>query len=204
VPSDYKDTGASAEVSEKPAVSLSGTGLNDTGIGAMQGPLDTDTAQEENVDTSTPREFGKFAHQAYQSAAYETFDDIDNEVPVIVTKPDGTEAQGYVDTMIGNTLVDYKTNDMRNWDAAQAVRFGNEHGQQMREYVESSGTPEDAKGWIVATVPPESEEVRQTYFDTLAGYDVGVKFAEGEDQDSVMDAVKAAIGDTKTRTTGDT
>jgi hypothetical protein len=204
VSSDYKATDVPADESEKTAVSSPSTGLSDAGIGAVQGPSDIDTSQAEEVDTSSPREFGKFAHQAYQSAAYETFDDVDNEVPVVVTKPDGTEAQGYVDTMVGKTLIDYKTNDMRNWDTAQAVRYGNEHGQQMQEYVESSDTPQDAKGWVVATVPPESEEVRQAYADTLAGYDVGVRFAKGEDQDSVLDAVKGGVESTGARPANNT
>jgi hypothetical protein len=204
VSSDYKTTDVPADTSEKTAVSSPSIGLSDAGIGAMQGPADIDTSQAEEVDTSSPREFGKFAHQAYQSVAYETFDDVDSEVPVVVTRPDGTEAQGYVDTMIGKTLIDYKTNDMRNWDTAQAARYGNEHGQQMQAYVASPSTPQDATGWIVATVPSESEEVRQTYADTLASYGVGARFAKGEDQDSVMDAVRGAVESTETQATSNT
>ena len=63
--------------------------------------MDTDAPQEESVDVSMPRELGKFAHQACQSAACETFNDVDNEVPVIVTKPDGTEFLGWPVTMWG-------------------------------------------------------------------------------------------------------
>ena len=59
---------------------------------------------------------------------------VDSNVPVVVTKPDGSQEQGYIDTLIeqGNkaTVIDYKTNDMRGWTQAAAERFGHEHGQQ--------------------------------------------------------------------------
>jgi hypothetical protein len=195
--SDSEERDTRFEVSDEQSTSCGSAGLSDAGVAAMQGAPEREVSQAEAVNTSTPIRFGTFAHEAYSLAAYENFDDVDREVPVIVTKRDGAEAQGRIDTMIGDTLIDYKTNDMRDWDVAKAVSSAKEHGLQMQEYVESPGTSKDARGWIVATVPPRSEEVRQTYANTLARYGVGVKFTGGEDQDTVMEAVKAAVGDTK-------
>ena len=160
-------------------------------VGEDVGSLDED--EIEVVDTSTPQRFGTFAHEAYQVAADEAFDDMDHNVPVVVTKPDGTRAQGYIDTLINDrVIIDYKTNFMPGWSVADAHRHGDEHGRQVQEYVESEGTPDDARGWIIPTVPPESVEVRQAYSDTLAEYGVGAKFSE-EDQASVMTAVTEAV-----------
>lgn len=200
--SNHEKADASVEASAQ--VASAPPKLSDSGRAAVQGPPDAEEAQTQKVDTSTPRVFGTFAHQGYEQAAYEQFDEVDNEVPVTIKKPDGTDGQGFIDTMIGDTLIDDKTNDMRDWDAAKAAQFGKEHGERMRAYLDSSGTPKDARGWIVATVGPRDEEIRQAYADTLAGYGVGVQFARTEDQDAVMEAVQAAVNDTTTRAGSDT
>lgn len=162
-------------------------------VGEDLGVLEED--QVSVVDTSTPHRFGTFAHEAYQVAVGERFDDVDHNVPVIVTKPDGSQAQGYIDTLINDrVIIDYKTNYMPGWSISDAVRYGHEHGRQVQEYVQSEGTPADARGWIIATVPPESADVRTTYVDTAAQYDVGVKFA-GEDTESVVKAVSEAVAE---------
>ncbi len=101
----------------------------------------------------------------------------------------------FLSGLIGNdrVIIDYKTNFMPSWSVSDARRHGNEHGRQVQEYVESEGTPDDARGWIISTVPPKSEQVRQAYSDTLAEYSVGVKFSQGEDQASAMTAVTEAV-----------
>lgn len=146
----------------------------------------------------TPQTFGTFGHGAYEWAAEEHFEDAESNRPVIVTKPDGSEAQGYIDTLIDErVIVDYKTNDMRAWTVADAQRHGNEHGQQVKGYVNSPEMPSDARGWIVATVPPESAEVRQAYADAAGAHDVGVKFAGSEQQTDVMEAVSEAVAESE-------
>jgi hypothetical protein len=144
----------------------------------------------------TPQTFGTFAHQAYEWAAEEHFDDVESNRPVIVTKPDGTEAQGYIDTFIDERIVvDYKSNYMPGWSVSDARRYGDQHGQQVKEYVNSEGMPDDARGWIIATVPPESAEVRDAYADAASMHDVGVKFAAGEQQEDVIDVVSEAVAE---------
>lgn len=167
--------------------------LSDVGIGAMQGD-GNNLDKIKVVDTTAPARFGTFAHEAYQVAADARFDNVDHNVPVIVTKPDGTEGQGYIDTLINDrVIIDYKTNYMPGWSVSDAIRYGHEHGRQIQEYVQSNDTPADAQGWIIATVPPGSDDVRTAYVDALAQYQVGVKFSADEDQDSVMDAVSDAV-----------
>ena len=160
--------------------------------------IDDGLNEVEVVDTSSPTRFGTFAHEAYQVAADETFDNVDHNVPVTVTKPDGVQAQGYIETLINDrVIVDYKTNYMPRWSVNDATRYGREHGRQVYEYMQSDGTPNDARGWVVATVPPESEEVRAAYAEALAEHKVGVKFSSGEDQVSVMNAVSDAVSESE-------
>jgi hypothetical protein len=47
-------------------------------------------------DAMTPQTFGTFAHQAYEAHAYETFDDVGNEIPVRKVDADGLEKQGKI------------------------------------------------------------------------------------------------------------
>lgn len=156
--------------------------------------IDDGLDEAETVDTSTAGQFGTFAHEAYQAATDEAFDDVDHNVPVIVTKPDGSEAQGYIDTLINErVIIDYKTNYMPDWSVSDATKYGRDHGRQVQEYVQSDGTPADAQGWIIATVPPDSEDVRTAYTGTLSEYGVGVQFSAGEDQEAVMKAVSDAV-----------
>lgn len=151
---------------------------------------------EDDGAEMTPQTFGTFAHQAYEWAAEEHFEDAESNRSVIITKPDGSEAQGYIDTLIDErVIVDYKTNDMRAWTVADAQRYGNEHGQQLKGYVNSPEMPSDARGWIIATVPPESAEVRQAYTDAVGVHDVGVKFSESEQQEDVVEAVSEAVAE---------
>jgi hypothetical protein len=151
-------------------------------------------------DNMTPHGFGTFAHSAYETHVDLRFDDVENELPVRVTKPDGSVKQGWVDTAINDdqVLIDYKTGDMREWDVQKARKEAQKHGQQVREYMDSPDTPEDASGWIVATVPPVAAETRQAYSDALAEHKVGVKFSESEEPEDVMAAVQSAADDSAT------
>lgn len=183
---DTQDVQEASDVAQKSATPLKP--LGSTGMKSMQGEV---------VNTDTPTVFGTFAHEAYEDAAEEKYgDDADRERRVGVTRPDGSLAEGEVDLMVGNALIDFKTNDMRDWSTGEARTAGHKHGQQMKEYVDSPDTPSHAKGWIIATVPPNSQEVRDVYATTLSEYGVGVKFAKGEDQASVMKEVDKAVRET--------
>lgn len=150
----------------------------------------------------TPQTFGTFAHVAYTEAAEDKFQDesgdrVATEMPVIVTKPDGTKAEGKLDLLVDNTLADFKTNDMRDWSVSDAKQAGGGHGRQVQEYVDSPGTPDGTKGFVVSTVPPKLAEVRAAYEAKLAEHGVGVKFSEGEDPTTVMNAVQEAVDETE-------
>jgi hypothetical protein len=178
---------------------------SDEGDGSAEGKTPAEVGEGLGVSSSaestsiqkmmTPHEFGTFAHQVYEAHAYLKFDDVENERSVRVIKPDGRIDEGKIDTVLneGQTLIDYKTSDMRTWDAAQVRVAGRVHGQQMAEYIASPDTPADASGWVIPTVPPERDEVRQMYADRLAEYGVGVKFPESDQPEDVMDAVQSAV-----------
>lgn len=152
----------------------------------------------EEVVLDNPRSFGRFAHEAYQLSAFYHFDDVDNEVPVVVTKPDGTRVQGYIDTLINDkVIVDYKTNNMRDWSESRARREAKEYGRQVQEYVEADGAPPGCRGWIIATVPPNTSEIAEVYADELKEFGVGVKFCRGESAEDVIRAVEEAIRESK-------
>jgi len=84
---------------------------------------------------------------------------------------------------------------MRGWSAADARRYAHDHGRQLKEYIDSPDAPSNAKGWIVATVPPESESIRKIFSETLDQYGIGVKFTKSEDPTAVVEAVKSAMRD---------
>ncbi len=158
-------------------------------------PLDT----QENIETfDRPCEFGVFAHQAYKAAAYDSFDDVDEEVPVIIKGEDGSEQQGYIDNIIDDqVLIDYKTHDMRNYSSAEAEVLAENIGKKMQEYVKALGDSSEHKGYIISTVPPESNEVRKAMEATLAKYDVRIIFSESEQPEDVIKSVKKAVKDSK-------
>ena len=139
---------------------------------------------------------GAIAHDGYQRAVEEALDDTDNGVSVYnneqVTNPDGS--QGFIDTRINNTILDYKTNDMSKWTSGDAVRFGHEHGKQVQGYVESPDTPDNAKGYIIAAGrPPQDTQVKKTYTNTLAEHDVGVKYPSGGEPQDIVNSVDEAF-----------
>lgn len=171
--------------------------LSMEGIQSMQG----DSKGASDPEVMKPHEFGTFAHSAYEQAAEERFEDAESNRPVIVTKPDG-EAQGYIDTLIDERVViDYKTDYMPDWSVADAKRMGDEYGQQVEGYVNGKEMPADARGWIIATVPPESAEVREAFVDAAGEHGVGIKFSEGEQQEAVMEAVSEAVAESRSAST---
>lgn len=175
----------------------------DSLVDATPSEVGEDIGAISEAEPMTPQTFGTFGHGVYEWAAEEQFEDAESNRSVIVTRPDGSEAQGYIDTLINErVIIDYKTNDMRAWSVADAQRYGNEHGQQVQEYVNSPEMPSDARGWIIATVPPESAEVRQAYADAVGVHDVGVKFSGSEQQEDVVEAVSEAVADSEPASTG--
>jgi hypothetical protein len=193
--SDFRDVQESADAAQESAGG--GRKLGPAGKKSMRGEGDAGAGSAEEVNTDTPTKFGTFAHQGYGIAAGEKYGEKANiERRVGVTRADGTLAEGEVDLTVGNALIDYKTDDMRDWTTSEARAAAHKHGQQMKEYVDSPDTPIEAKGWIIATVPPRSQEVRSAYAGGLKECGVGAKFAKGEDQTSVMQAVDQAVKET--------
>jgi hypothetical protein len=112
-----------------------------------------------------------------------------------VTKPDGHEEQGYIDTLIeqGNKaiIIDYKTHDMSSWTLADAEYFGHEHGPQVQEYVHSPGRPSNTTGYIVAAGrSPDDAQVKEAYAATLSLYGVEARFPCGGEPEAVAQTVR--------------
>lgn len=138
--------------------------------------------------------FGRDAHVAYQRVADNFFDEVEAERPVRVHTESDEELNGRVDLVIDeNQLVDFKTNDMRQWSVGEATRFARAHGKQLRDYVDSPDTPDDSVGYIVSTVPPEDAAARATYQDVTAEYRVKVVFSESEQPEDVMTELKSYL-----------
>lgn len=138
-------------------------------------------------------EFGRWIHQGYGEEAEARFDDAVIEDMVNVER-DGYVSEGRIDLRVDDKyLFDYKTHDMREWTDTQATRYGDEHGKQMRSYVESWDTPDDAHGWLVSTVPPNSEFVREAYSSAAGKHNVDVIFGKSEQPEDVIDAIENTI-----------
>jgi hypothetical protein len=166
--------------------------LSAEGIQSIQGSAEGTSDSE----VMKPHEFGTLAHEAYQWAAEEHFEDAESKHTLIVTKPDGTTKNGEIDTLIDERVViDYKTDYMPDWSVADARRLGDQYGRQVEEYVNGEGMPPDACGWIIATVPSESAEVRQAFVDAAGAHGVSVKFSKGEQQEDVIEAVSEAVAE---------
>ncbi len=151
---------------------------------------------------------GTILHTAYEDAVDDELGDPDNGVyvynnyEVTIEKEDGSLTNGVIDTLIEHgdkaTIVDYKTNDMSDWTISEAIHQAHEHGQQVKEYVDSPDTPSNAEGLIIAAGRSSlSSDAQQAYIDTLASYDVEVKFTEGGTPEDIVDAVEAAMSDSE-------
>lgn len=196
------------EISETPETEMpeasSSEQLSPAGQRAMQDSIPEETGEQEvqaqdgeNIeDFTTSRDFGRFAHQAYEVAAENNLDNeyVESEAPVQVIDADGNVGYGRIDTLVDERhVIDYKTNDMRDWDSSQAYQAGLKHGKQVSGYVNSPDLPPNATGTVISTVPPISNETRQAYADGLAQYGIGVQFSESEDPDDVTAAVQEAL-----------
>ena len=75
-------------------------------------PIDANAQGDDITTFERPMDFGRFAHEAYELAAYNAFDDIEKEYPVIIMDQDGNEQNGKIDTLIvendKNFIIDYK------------------------------------------------------------------------------------------------
>ena len=150
----------------------------------------------ERLSLSWTAKDGRDGHAIYGRTVEDALDDTDKGVNVYsneqVTLPDGRN--GFIDTRINETIIDYKTHDMIDWTEADAKHYGNEHGEQVRGYMESPDTPDDALGFIIATGrSPDTDGVWKVYQDTLAEYGVGVRYATGGKPNDVLNSVKKLI-----------
>lgn len=155
---------------------------------------ETHSEESQSVEIERAPEWGIFAHQVYQAAAHDRFDEVETEKHARYEDENGTQHNGRVDIVINeNKLFDVKTHNGREWSEAEATRYGDEHGQQMRRYIDSPDTPDDSEGWIVLTVPPELEESREAYAAAAGAHGVSVMFSKSEQPSDVVKCMDEAV-----------
>jgi hypothetical protein len=152
---------------------------------------------------------GTTIHGGYEGAAeahltrLDHVDYVESEYPVRVANEDGSLRNGKIDTYVehGNhtTLIDYKSHDMANWTPAKAKASGQEHGQQMWEYLQSEDTPANAQGFILQVGRPSNDpEVMQAYRKHAEAFPgVRVISSPGGDLQSVARSTEDAVSQTK-------
>lgn len=115
------------------------------------------------VDLARKAEWGKFAHRAYEEEMEKAFPDrARSEVRVRVTKADGTEKHGRIDSLLDQTIIDYKTHDLDRLE--QDGKLASELDKivrQLQEYCASPDTPPDANPVIVFEFSPANPVTRQ-------------------------------------------
>jgi hypothetical protein len=151
---------------------------------------------------------GSIMHSIYEQKAYDELDNPEegisvwNEEPIFVADAHGNKKIGKVDTRIdhGNntTLIDYKTNDMNDWTEADGRRFGHEHGEKMKEYMESNQTPVGSLGYIIQCGRlPKNEYAKRVYSDSIEQYGGKVLFPDDGTPESVIGSVREAMEKTE-------
>ncbi|MEW6230986.1 MAG: hypothetical protein AB1566_01580 [Chloroflexota bacterium] len=130
------------------------------------------------VDLSRGAEWGKFAHGAYEEALEEAFPgQARSEVRVRVTLPDGTQKEGRVDSLLGGTVIDYKTHnlDQLNQDG-RLQRALDEIKSQVRAYCTSPDTPPGATAVVLFEFPPADPACRQFVEEYLAADNIQISW----------------------------
>lgn len=120
------------------------------------------------LDLSSPTAWGNFAHDAYEERAEEELG-ARSEVRVRVTRTDGIEGIGRIDSLASDTIIDYKTHDL---DAlAQSGRLGGTLGDiadQLERYRDSPDIPSGANLVAVFEFPPSDANLRSYIEDFFA------------------------------------
>jgi hypothetical protein len=127
------------------------------------------------VDLSRPTEWGKFAHGAYEEAVEDAYgDEAQSEVRVTVTRPDGTEKRGRIDSLVGSTVIDYKTSklDRLNENGGLTRALG-KIKTQVASYCDSPDTPAGSAAAVVFQFRPADPACQQFVEDYLR--DAGIQ-----------------------------
>ena len=170
------------------------TRIGEAGQKAMQGPADAPSLDEEPWTAAD----GSAVHAIYARRVEEGIEAADPTAEVRVEEAVGLPGggTGRIDTRIDGLIVDYKTHDMKAWTPTVAARYGNEHGQQLADYVDSPDTPDNARAVLIAAGrEADDSEALETYVDALRSH--GVEYRSGgdanpEDVLCVINEVRAA------------
>ena len=133
---------------------------------------------------------GTLLHGAYEYKVLEEFGNSDREVSVVLK--DGRS--GRIDSIINDKyLVDYKNHDMRTWSESQAKHYVKKFSSQMKDYVECDYTPKGSEPIIVATCPPNDENIRSLIQEGLKREGVEIVFCGSAEIDAVVNTLKEII-----------
>ena len=132
--------------------------------------------EQGRVDLSRGAEWGKFAHHAYEEALEEAFPgQARSEVKVRVTLPDGTQKEGRIDSLLGSTVIDYKTHNLEQLNKDGRLQHTlDEIRSQVQAYCASPDTPPGATAVVLFEFSPADSACRQFVEEYLATYDIQV------------------------------
>jgi len=132
--------------------------------------------EQGTVDLSGPTEWGKFAHSAYEEKVEAAFPgQAQSEVRVRVRLPDGTEKEGRIDSLVGTTVVDYKTHDLSKLNEdGRLERTLDAICTQVQGYCASPDLAPGASAIIVFESPPRDPACRSFIEERLRSRGIGV------------------------------
>jgi predicted nucleic acid-binding Zn-ribbon protein len=133
------------------------------------------------VDLSRGTEWGKFAHGAYEESLEQALPGAaHSEVRVRVRKSDGSVGAGRIDSLVGETIVDYKTHDLDKLYARGGLESElNKIAAQIQAYSESPDAPPGASTIVIFEFPPTDPECRRQIEDYFRDHLITVLWDAG-------------------------
>lgn len=126
------------------------------------------------LDLSSPRAWGNFAHDAYEERAEEVLG-ARSEVRVRVTRTDGSQGIGRIDSLASDTIIDYKTHDLAALAASGRLESTlGDIADQLERYRNSPDVPTGATMVVVFEFPPSEADLRSSVEDFFAERGISV------------------------------
>lgn len=126
------------------------------------------------LDLSSPTAWGNFAHDAYEERAEEELG-ARSEVRVRVTRADGNEGIGRIDSLASETIIDYKTHDLNALARNGRLESTLENiAEQLVRYRNSPDVPSTPNPVVVFEFPPSDANLRSYIEDFFVERGIGV------------------------------
>ena len=141
---------------------------------------------------------GSRTGKIYEDALVEALDapeaDVSVDKQVGVSLPGEEGRVGYIDVLIGNKIIEIKTHDMLDWTQAHATRMAEEHAEQVRGYMDSPDTADNAEGYLLmAGREPQDRLARDAYVETAREREVEAQFPVAGNPEAIVEHVRDNI-----------